>query len=131
MTLKTELVQTLMETVDRDSLNTMRADTIRVWRILFDKFSPLVGQLTVYVLFMRSLDANRASFPWLPPVDKHDLADMSFDKFESLLASQPDEEVLTATRALLGTYIETLLNLIGITLTGKFVYSAVAALMRK
>lgn len=124
MTLRNELVQTLMETVNARSDLSVRADTAEIWHRLLGKFSPLIGVSSVYVLFCRSLEANRAAFPWLPAIHGDDPDAMLFTSFEAVVSSQASDEIIRATRALLSTYIDLLFGLIGTTLTMQFVCSA-------
>lgn len=123
MALRNELVQTLMERVDTRSEDTVRTGVIVLWHRLMGKFSPLIGPSSVQVLFMRSLDANRTLFPWLPSVRGDDSEAGLFSTFEAVLMTQSSDEVLKATRALLGSFVDALFTLIGTTLTGQFVCS--------
>jgi hypothetical protein len=99
-------------------------DVTVIWLKVLGRFSPLIGPSSVNVLFARSLDANRAAFPWLPRIDQKNAADTAFSAFEAILKNQSSDEVVTATQALLGTYIDSLCTLIGRTLTEQFVSSA-------
>ncbi len=123
MALKSELLRTLMEQVDDSADGTAQRDVIAVWLALLGKFSPLIGPASVNVLFMRSVDVNRAAFAWLPPIAPNGAGDQ-FSAFETVLKTQPPDEVIRATRALLGTFIDSLFTLIGPALTAKFVGSA-------
>lgn len=125
MALKNELLLTLMERVDNSSQATALRDVVAIWLALLGKFSPLIGPASVQVLFMRSLDVNRAAFPWLPVMSPNKAGDLHFSEFEASLKIQPADEMIRATHALLGTYLDSLFTLIGKTLTAKFVSSAV------
>jgi len=124
MSLSDELVQTLMDRVDTRSDAALRTGVAQVWHRLMGKFSPLIGPSSVQLLFMRSLDANRPLFPWLPSIYEDHPDAVLFSAFQSTLAGQPSDEVIKCTRALLGTYIDSLFTLIGTTLTMQFVCSA-------
>jgi hypothetical protein len=125
MASKNELLRTLMEQVDDSADGTAQRDVIVVWLALLGKFSPLIGPGSVNLLFMRSVDVNRAAFAWLPPIAPNGAGGAHFSAFETVLKTQPSDEVIRATRALLGTFIESLFTLIGPALTAKFVGSAV------
>ncbi|MET0859061.1 MAG: hypothetical protein ABWY27_20105 [Telluria sp.] len=124
MALKNEILLTLIERVDTSAQATVLADVAVIWQKVLGRFSPLIGPSSVNVLFARSLDANRAAFPWLPPSDQNNAAEMPFSAFEAVLKIQSPDEVIRATQALLGTYIDSLYTLIGRTLTEQFVGSA-------
>jgi hypothetical protein len=125
MALRNELLLMLMERVDDSSDATAIRDVMAIWLALLGKFSPLIGPASVHVLFMRGLDINRPTFPWLPAFAPGSAGDQYFSAFEASLTMQPSGAVLGATRALLGTYIDSLFTLIGPTLTAKFVCAAV------
>jgi hypothetical protein len=124
MALKDELLLGLMKRVDTSSEVTVLADVILIWHAVLGRFSPLIGPSSVQVLFMRSLAANRAAFPWLPRHNQHHAAATPFSAFEAMLKTQPPDEVIRSTQALLGTYIDSLFTLIGRTLTAQFLGSA-------
>lgn len=125
MALRNELLLTLMKRVDDNSDATAMRDVMAVWLVLLGKFSPLIGPSSVHLLFMRGLDINRPTFPWLPAFAPGSAGDHYFSAFEASIKMQPSGEVVRATQALLGTYIDSLFTLIGPTLTAKFVCSAV------
>lgn len=123
MALKNELLLLMMARLDTSSEGTFHADVVVVWHALLGKFSPLIGPASVSILFLRSMDANRAAFPWLPP-SHQGTVETPFSAFEATLEAQPRDQAIRATRAMLGTYIDSLFTLIGITLTSQFVCSA-------
>ena len=127
MALKNELLLALLEKVDASSPSTVHNDVVAVWHRVLGKFSPLIGPSSVAVLFMRCLDANRAAFPWLPPIPAEGAGEMPFTAFEAVLKTRPSDEVIRVTHALLGSYIDLLFTLIGKQLTAHFVGAAVGA----
>lgn len=131
MTLTDELLQTLMDGIDTHSDATVRRDVLVLWQLVLDRFTPLIGLSSVYVLFLRCIEKNAAAFPWLPVSDKADLVDKSFSSFEALLETQEAGEAIRVTRALLGSYIDLLFALIGTTLTVKFICSVAALVPKK
>ena len=124
MASRSELLRTLMAQVDDSAEGSAQRDVIVVWLALLGKFSPLIGPASVNVLFMRSVDVNRVDFPWLPSIAPNGAGE-HFSAFETVLNSQPSDEVIRASSALLGTFIDSLFTLIGPALTAKFVGSAV------
>lgn len=126
MGLKNELLGRLMERVDASSEASALRDVSVIWMAVLGKFSPLIGPSSVYMLFMRSIDVNRAAFPWLPAIPPNNVGTVHFTAFEAALKTRPADDVVNATRALLGTYIDSLFTLIGTTLTAQFVGAAVS-----
>lgn len=124
MALKDELLQTLMKRVDTGSETTVPADAVAVWHAVLGRFSPLLGPSSVQVLFMRSLAANRAAFPWLPRMNLSKAGETPFSAYEAVLKTQPPGEVIRSTEALLGTFIDSLFTLIGRTLAAQFLGTA-------
>lgn len=127
MASKNELLLTLMERVDTSSEAAALRDVGVVWMALLGKFSPLLGPASVHVLFIRSIDLNRAAFPWLPPIPPSSVGALHFSAFEAVLKTRPADDVVNATRAMLETYLDLLVTLIGSKLTAQFVDSAVGA----
>jgi hypothetical protein len=127
MAIKNELLLTLMERVNHSSDASALRDVLVIWLALLGKFSPLIGPTSVHVLFVRCLDVNRPDFPWLPAISPGVGDDQQSSAFEAVLKAQPSEQVIRVTRALLGSFIDSLFSLIGQTLTAKFVRSAVGS----
>lgn len=116
MQIPTELFATIMERIAPDSA---AEDSLRVWQALFDKFAPLLGPLSVELLFTRALTLNKGAFPWLP-----ETPDEAFGAFGQLLAGQTADDIIAVNRALLATYTTTLAGLIGMRLATSLLQSA-------
>lgn len=101
------------------------AEAIRLWQTLFRKFSPLIGPLSAELLFVRSLAAQDAAFPWLPRV-RPGATRTAFADFERSLDNRTAEEIIAANHALLLTYVTVLADLIGMRLAVKFLGTAFA-----
>lgn len=119
--MKDELVQVLLEVLDQPTGADLARASIRLWHRFLQAFSALIGSCTAYALFQRSLEVNRYEFPWLPvprgTIDDNEIFVMLKDGF--LL--QSDESVKNAMRAMFLTYIDLLFDIIGSTLTVKFI----------
>jgi hypothetical protein len=118
-----KLFTTIMAHMAADCPSGAPAAAIRVWHILFRKFSPLLGPLSADLLFMRSLAAHQAAFPWLPRIAPG-AAGTALQEFERSLADRSPEEITAVNRALLSTYATILSDLIGRTLATRFLDGA-------
>ncbi|HEX9172580.1 MAG TPA: hypothetical protein VF861_07960 [Telluria sp.] len=98
---------------------------LAIWNRITRKFGPLLGPGSAELLFTRSLDDNRGSFPWLPVPDPG--GDTSYEGLEACLAQRTPDEIVASTRALLASYVELLTTLIGARLTNQFLRSAFPA----
>jgi hypothetical protein len=101
----------------------MPMDAIVVWRMLFKKFAPLIGPLSMELLFARSLAAHAGAFPWLPQV-LPGAAGPVLEDFERSLDSRTPDEIAAANRALLATFTSRLSDLIGAGLVIRFLRTA-------
>lgn len=123
MPIPNKLFTTIMAHMAADSPSEAPAAAMRVWHILFRKFGPLLGPLSADLLFMRSLAAHEAAFPWLPRIAPG-AAGTALQEFERSLANRAPDEIMTANRALLATYTTILSDLIGKTLATRFLGGA-------
>lgn len=103
---------------------TAAADAIAILQRVTRKFSPLLGPSSTSVLLERSLHANHASYPWLPPPDQAGAAEPPFRALQASLERREQRDVLAATRALMDSYIDLVTTLIGSRLTEQFLRSA-------
>lgn len=97
---------------------------IRVWQGLSNKLDPLLGALSNQLLFVRSLDAHRDEFPWLPPTVTLPEREAAFDAYQRLLPGLEPQVLVRVNRVLLSTYTDALCELIGATLCTRFLRSA-------
>lgn len=125
MPILTELFETLTGRLAADNAAGSAAEAIRLWQTLFHEFSPLIGPLSAELLFVRSLVAQEAAFPWLPRVGPG-VTRTAFAEFERSLDSRTAEEIVAANHALLSTYITVLADLIGVQLTVQFLRATFA-----
>lgn len=126
MSIKNDLLAAIMKGMDVDRGRATVDGSLAIWNKITRKFSPLLGPNSADLLFTRSLEQNRAAFPWLPSADMMG-ADISFDAFETSLLERAPEEIVASTRALLDSYIDMLTALIGARLTNQFLRSAFPA----
>ena len=90
------------------------------WAHAVRQFEPLIGVVSVNLIFARCIDLNRQLFPWLDPIKpvpqmRSPLADHGIN-----LMAQTPIEVVSASRALLVTFVELLDALIGERLTSVY-----------
>jgi len=122
MPIPTELFATIMAPIAADSPDPA-AEAIRVWHVLFRRFSPLLGPLSTDLLFARSLAMHASDFPWLPRVAPA-AARTAFQEFERSLDAHGAQDIVAANRALLESYTTGLVNLIGAGLTTRLLETA-------
>ncbi|MES3021052.1 MAG: hypothetical protein V4857_05640 [Pseudomonadota bacterium] len=84
------------------------------------KFRPLVGPASLALLLARSLETQRARFPWLPRSAEAAALEHSF-------AAREASEVAAATAAVLDTFVSLMASLIGTRLTFQYLRSAFPA----
>lgn len=123
MSITAELVQVLVELIDRRTALCAQTTADDVWKKL-DRFSSnYIGETKVSCLIMRSLSENRLKFPSLP---QGNASATSIDLREDLsksLAPLSSEEIVRVTRALLVTFVNQITVLIGPTLSTRIVYN--------
>ena len=101
------------------SPGTIRADVIVLWERLAVELSGIIGQGGFDTLYARSVHVARARHPWLD-----EGADPGFDKLRPALEGQEPAAVGEASVALLITFTDTLIQLIGVPLTTAILRSA-------
>lgn len=126
MPLNTELLSAIMAKMNAGTGVAVAADAIAIWQRLARKFGPLLGPGSVSVLFVRSLESNKAAFPWLPPGSEPGVAEPPFSALLVVLEERQPPEIIAATGALLDTYIDLLSTLIGAHLAFHFLRSEFA-----
>jgi len=123
MSSKNELLLLVMAGMNADGGATA-ADAIAILQAITRKFSPLLGPSSTSLLLERSLDANHASYPWLPPSNQAGAAEPPFRALQSSLERRTQGDIQAATRALLDSYIGLVTRLIGSRLTERLLRSA-------
>ncbi len=101
------------------SPDTLRADTIVLWERLAVELSAIIGQSGFETLYARSIHVVRARHPWLEEGD-----DARFEKLKTSLEAQELASAGVASIALLVTFTDTLIQLIGAPLTTAILRSA-------
>ena len=115
--LRDELVQVLMEMSAAGPQSPVSIGVTKMWQQYLAVFSSLLAPSLVNVMFVRSLEKNRAQFPWLPSVHRNHSRKEFSRLLEESLSIQSADEVDAATRAMLNTHIDMLFEMIGTTLT--------------
>ena len=123
MPLPTDLLATMTATLAAGTPD----DAIRIWLLLRNKLDPLLGALGSELLFVRSLDANRATYPWLPETGSLPVHQTAFAQFQQRLTELEPPVLARVNQALLATYTDALCELIGLRLTTRFLRAAFPA----
>lgn len=95
------------------------ADAIgAAWRELDQALSPVLGRRGVAALYKRSQHLNTATYPWLAQLNEGAHAQLSIDEepLRALLAKRSEAEAAEAGSALIHTFTELLMTLIGVSL---------------
>lgn len=117
MFLRNELVQALMEVRDPEPVRTTNVKVVLIWYQLLYRFSVVLESENIYEIFERCIEKHRGDFPWLPNSLQNGSNAYLFLDFEDAILDQSFREADRATRALLGTYIDFLIQSVGETLT--------------
>lgn len=127
MTIKDELLLSLMRHVAADS-GAALADAITLsWLKIVRKFAPLIGANSVLLIFERCLENNLATFTWLPALALPSQPDTAVERLRTSMAARSADEILAAHRAILTTFIDLMTTLIGARLTVQFLRAAFPA----
>ncbi|MFA9218755.1 MAG: hypothetical protein ACEQSK_16855 [Sphingomonadaceae bacterium] len=97
----------------------MRADTIVLWERLAGELCAIIGQSGFETLYARSVHVVRIQYPWLALG-----SDPRFERLRASLDGQTLELAGQASIALLTTFTDTLIQLIGASLTTAILQSA-------
>jgi hypothetical protein len=120
---QTDLLQAIMKEMPvpvAGSDPSMAEAAVRVWDKVATRFRPVVGPATLALLFARSIDAHRASYPWLAKSAEPQALALSF-------AGRDAAEVAAATGAVLDSFATHMASLIGARLTYQFLRVAFPA----
>jgi hypothetical protein len=112
-------VQTTLERMAMEGADAERiADiAISVWRDVAAALSPIIGQRGVAELYKRSIYLTRADYAWLAAVHESALAPAEFASLQTALLQQTSQDAAAANGALLQTFYDLLIKLIGTSLT--------------
>ncbi|CAN7329242.1 hypothetical protein LJR289_001763 [Pseudoduganella sp. LjRoot289] len=94
-------------------------DSVLLWKRLAVELSSLVGEAAFQTLFARSVHLARVTYPWLT-----DGADPGFDRLRAALEQQDAGLAGAASIALFTTFTDTLILLIGESLTTTILYTS-------
>ena len=122
MTLAVELVQVLMECMERGAERSVQSRFIDTWQELTRRFSALIGRSQAAGLLGRAIHQTRTEFAWLPLVSPACTGSALVVALGEAMSEQGDSEVIQATRTLLGNYINLIIALIGPTLGSQVIY---------
>ncbi|MDL2357247.1 MAG: hypothetical protein QFF03_18485 [Pseudomonadota bacterium] len=98
-------------------------NTIALWETLADALSAIIGERAFAALYARSLHATARRFEWLAPHAPGARAD-HFRLLAAVLRLRAPADAQTASAALLNTFIDTLIALIGDLLTNSILRTA-------
>lgn len=127
MTIKDELLLSLMGQVTASRGAALADDITLSWQKIVRKFGPLIGANSVLLIFERSLENNLATFGWLPALVSPAQPGTAVARLRISMAARPSDEILAAHRAILTTFIDLMTTLIGARLTIQFLQAAFPA----
>ena len=107
---------------DADSA-AVAAAAVSTWGAIAAALSPIIGHGGVVALFQRSMHLTRVNYPWLPAADESALRGNGFAALGVALAQQAGLDASAAQTALLHTFRDLLLSLIGSSLTERLLGS--------
>ncbi len=98
---------------------------VQLWTSLASELIPIIGEAGFAIIYARSLHLNQSAFPWLPappPVPKQ--ADSLFTSLATSLNERTPAETGEACQALLITFTDMLVVLIGESITTSILRAA-------
>lgn len=113
-----ELHQIIARTVTRRA-DAGAADSVVLWERLSIELVAIIGRIGFNTMYARSIHVVRGQHPWLA-----EDADPRFEKLRTCLERQAPALAAEASIALLNTFIDTLIQLIGEPLTTAILRSA-------
>jgi|SRR5471030_901654 len=113
-----ELHQIIARTVTRRA-DAGAADSVVLWERLSIELVAIIGRIGFNTMYARSIHVVRVQHPWLA-----EDADPRFEKLRTSLERQAPALAAEASIALLNTFIDTLIQLIGEPLTTAILRSA-------
>lgn len=97
---------------------------VRTWTRAASVLAPLIGEGGMRALYTRSLHLTRSTFPWLATVEEPAQVDAPFTDLRASLEHREPVEAIDASTALLVTFAELLVTLIGEALSMRLLSSA-------
>ena len=99
------------------------AAAVSTWGEIAAALSTIIGHGGVVALYQRSLHLTRADYPWLSAADESELRVNGFAALGTALAQQTSLDAAAAQAALMHTFRDLLLSLIGSSLTERLLGS--------
>lgn len=96
---------------------------VATWQKIDAALTPIIGNGSVVVLFMRSLNLIEPAHPWLSGLDQDAKAGIDLAGLKSLLSQRDSETAAVAGGELLQTFYELLASLVGPSLTERLLHS--------
>lgn len=127
MTIKDELLLSLMEPLAADGGPALPDDVTLIWLKIVRKFTPLIGPSSVLSMLERSLDGQTTAFPWLPALNTPMQPDSVIEALRTSMTTRESGDMLAAHRAILDSFIDLIATLIGTRLTIQFLRAAFPA----
>lgn len=93
------------------------------WRELAAVLSPIIGQHGVAALYRRALHLIRKDYPWLVSAHEEELIFGDFIALKTALAARGSSEASDANMALFQSFYQTLVSLIGESLSDRLLKS--------
>lgn len=127
MSIKDELLLSLMAPLTADGGSPLPADIASLWLKIVRKFAPLIGADSLLVILERSFDDHADDFPWLPALNPLMQPDTAIDALLISMTPRSNDDILAAHNAILASYIDMIATLIGMRLTVQFLRAALPA----
>ncbi len=109
-----------------DALGIARS-TLRTWKQVIGRLTPVIGKRGVEVLFDRSLHLTNRAFPWLGGPIKHGTS--ALETLQGRLEEQEVGVAIEASCAMLVTFTELLAGMIGSSLTTRMLMPVLGSAM--
>lgn len=97
-----------------------------IWRDITLALSPVIGQRGVVALIKRSLHLQHVNYPVLKTLYGSKILPGEFPALHAMLIKETTINAILINTALLNTFYELLINLIGAPLTHQFLHSVLA-----
>ena len=99
-------------------------DTIKLWDSLASEIISIIGEVGFQSLYHRSIYLSSAEYPWLAAATNLTPDGSRFGSLRSALQAQDGDQAVAASIALLGTFFDIVIRLIGERLTTNILRAA-------
>lgn len=96
---------------------------VAMWQKIDATLTPIIGNGSVVVLYMRSLHLIEPAHPWLSGLNQDVKASIDLARLKSILSQQDSKTAAVAGGELLQTFYELLASLVGPSLTERLLHS--------